>query len=87
MFLLSLSDSLAALAGKRYGKIRIFGKTLEGTITFFIASIIIFSFLFENIFFITSVALFSSLVELAPIPVNDNISLPVFSGLFMSIFR
>ncbi len=90
---LIFGDMMAKIIGINYGKRRIFQagqvKTLEGTIGFFTSSITISYFLW-----ITSVlpihigltgATVATLVEILPLPVDDNVSVPILSGSVMML--
>ena len=79
LLVMSISDSAAAIIGIRYGKTKLFNKSLEGSIAFFIsASIIIFS-LSPALFIVNMVAVFIAVViELFATPMlNDNLFIPV----------
>lgn len=92
MFITTFGDTAAALYGKYFGKIKIFGKTLEGSIVFLITGCVILYFmgLLNGVFLIPAlVALVVTVVlELLPLPIDDNITIPVsfclvFSGVCM----
>ncbi|OGS20647.1 MAG: hypothetical protein A3J83_08205 [Elusimicrobia bacterium RIFOXYA2_FULL_40_6] len=78
-------DSLACLFGQRFGKIKTVGcKTLEGSFACFVVCFIC------GIFFLPwHLALLGALVatvmELLPLPLNDNFWVPVSSGLFLTL--
>ena len=87
ILIVSISDSVAALVGRKYGMINIRNKTLEGTFSFFLCSIIIFipfSFNYFHVFLIclviTTVEFFDDLL------VDDNLVLPIISGLLINLF-
>ena len=82
----SLGDSTASLAGKAFGKIHLpinKGKTLEGSLTGFI-----FAFLGALLFvppwlaFIGAVAAMT--IELLPLPLNDNLVIPLVTGAILT---
>ncbi len=81
MLITTFGDTAAALYGKHFGKIKVFDKTIEGSIVFFITGIIILYFmgLLSGIFLIPAlVALFITVtLELLPIPIDDNILIPI----------
>ncbi|MCB9057257.1 MAG: hypothetical protein H6627_01755 [Calditrichae bacterium] len=87
MLLLSFSDSLAAVFGKKFGKIKLFNKSLEGTLTFFIITAMIFSIFFENYYMIIGVAALCAVLELIPLPINDNLSIPLLSGTILTLLK
>ena len=84
LLILILSDTAAALVGKAIGRVRIFGKTLEGSAAFFLTSLLIVWF-FPNLnrFSGTLAALGGTLIELAPIRLNDNLTIPLVTGAIM----
>jgi dolichol kinase len=84
ILILILSDTAAALVGKSVGRIRIFGKTLEGSIAFLLTSLLIV-WIYPNLnrFSGSLAALGATLVEILPIRVNDNLSIPLVAGTIM----
>jgi dolichol kinase len=84
LLILILSDTAAALVGKGIGRTRIFGKTLEGSGAFLVTSLLIV-WLFPNLnrFAGTLAALGGTLIELLPIRLNDNVSIPLVTGAIM----
>jgi dolichol kinase len=66
------------------GRIRIFGKTLEGSAAFFFTSLLIV-WLYPNLnrFSGTLAALGGTLIEVLPTRVNDNLSIPLVTGAIM----
>lgn len=95
--ILIISDSLAALIGKLIGKHKILlNKTLEGTMAFFISSLIIMVYvgqLFElKGFFIINgiiICFLATTVELLScvIDVDDNISIPMSICMYSIVFN
>ena len=82
----AIGDTVAALYGKKFGKLRIWNKTLEGSIAGLIACIIIALF-FQQISNIIkfSGAFAAMFIELLPIKIDDNLRIPLFSGFVMYI--
>lgn len=82
----AIGDTLAALYGRRFGRLRIWNKTFEGSIVGLIACIIIALF-FPQIPGIVkfSGAFAAMLIELLPIKIDDNLRIPLFSGFVMYI--
>jgi dolichol kinase len=81
--MLAVGDSLSTLVGKKFGRHKIGGKTLEGSIACFFGSIL------AGIFFVAPLiafvgALASSLTELFS-KINDNLTIPLVSGFVMFI--
>ncbi|AEF96693.1 diacylglycerol/polyprenol kinase family protein [Methanotorris igneus] len=81
----SISDALATLVGIR-GKIKIFGKTLEGFLAFFIsACIILHSFGIYGVL----VAFVGAFIELISkkIKIDDNLVLPIFLAFILNMIN
>jgi dolichol kinase len=84
LLILILSDTAAAIVGKGIGRIKIFGKTLEGSLAFFITSLLIiwiYPHLDRSLGSLA--ALGATLIELLPIKVNDNLTIPLVAGAIM----
>ena len=84
MAFLSIGDTFAALIGMNYGKRKFKNspKSFEGTLACFITT---FSF---GVFFVDPVIAFwgaisASIIELVNIPVDDNVKIPIISGITM----
>jgi len=79
-------DAVATVVGRYYGKRRIFfEKTLEGLLaSIFICFVLIFS-LTGSFLFAFLLALFSSFVELFSVMVDDNLVVPIVTGVFAYI--
>lgn len=82
-----VGDTFAALIGRRWGRHRFRGKSLEGSLAF-LASALVVVFVSEALFqFPFSVALagavVATLVEAIPDFVDDNLSVPLISGAVM----
>src|SRR4030066_1735799 len=84
ILILILSDTAAALVGKWIGRVNIFGKTLEGSMAFLITSLLIV-WIYPNLgrFSGSLAALGAALVEVLPIRVNDNLSIPLVAASIM----
>ena len=90
----SISDSVAAIYGMRYGRLEIINnKTLEGMFAFIVSGIIL-TFLFittsvliidGNLFLIIIAPFLLSFVELISPMEYDNISVPIISSLYLFI--
>ncbi len=89
LFFLAVGDTFAALVGMSYPFFKIGHKTLSGSIAcFFTCCIIGLLFSFElNTSTIILGAFIATLAELSSIKINDNISIPIFSGLAMYFFN
>ncbi len=88
MLTLSLADATAALIGKKWGKRKLFDKTLEGSITFLIISIAL-AMLLPNLFRLGAIvaAIVATLVELLPSPIDDNLMIPISIATTLSLFH
>ncbi len=90
---LVISDTVAALVGKQIGKPLENGKSLEGSIAFFVSAIIIsmlaYTFEHYNARFMTVIlaCIATTAVEFYSdrIKINDNLAIPVVYGLCMSL--
>ena len=86
LIFMSLGDTFAALVGRKYGKISLFNKTLEGFVGGLLPCIIA-SFYFDILpLHITLMGAFTAMVsEILPIPIDDNFSIPLLSGTVMTL--
>ncbi len=84
ILVLIVSDAAAALTGKGIGRIKIFGKTLEGSLAFLITSLLIV-WVYPHLDRLSGslAALGATLIEILPIRVNDNLSIPLVAGVIM----
>jgi acyl phosphate:glycerol-3-phosphate acyltransferase len=85
---LACGDVAATTVGQRFGKTKIGNKSLEGTAAFVVAALLAGFFLSLAgiglpIWIITLGALVAAGVELLPLPVNDNLTIPVLAGAAM----
>jgi len=85
LLFLSIGDSFAALAGKLYPKGRIGNKTLSGTLVGFILSLALVLMINQSL--LPMVVLIGAIaamgIELIPTKINDNLTIPIFSGSIM----
>ncbi|MDP2172907.1 MAG: phosphatidate cytidylyltransferase [Candidatus Cloacimonadaceae bacterium] len=87
MAFVSIGDTFAAIIGINFGKRKFLGmrKSLEGSLACFVSTFIF------GLFFLNSPvqALFGSIAatvaELVNIPVDDNLKIPVFSAIVMTL--
>jgi len=86
MFIVRFSDSFAALIGKHFGKIRVGSKTLEGTFTFFLVTVLIVYFFpkvtisHNELSIAFSSAIIVSIFEILPVKIDDNVLIPIVFG-------
>jgi glycerol-3-phosphate acyltransferase PlsY len=83
-----VGDTFAAIIGIKFPLIKVGEKTLSGSAAGFLACIIIgfivdLSIRYEIVFF---GAIMAMVIELIPLPINDNLSIPLFSGSAMYFF-
>ncbi len=82
----AIGDTAAALYGRKFGKLRIWNKTLEGSIAGLIACTIIALFFPQIPNIIKFSGAFAAMfIELLPINIDDNLRIPLFSGIVMYI--
>ena len=88
--ILIISDSLAALIGRKFGKRKFLSKSLEGTLTFFISACIVILFTpkignFPEEYLIGFIAAFvGAIVENISFKlIDDNLSIPLSVGFTM----
>jgi dolichol kinase len=88
---LIISDTSAALIGRRYGKHRFMSKSLEGAGAFFISGLLVVAFTPKveyapaEYLIGAAAALFGAVVESSAIGLDDNLSIPLTVGGFMWI--
>ena len=84
LIFMSIGDTVAGLAGRRIGKLKIGEKTVEGFVIGFLACAII-SYNYKLIPF--PISIFGSLVgmifEVLPLPLDDNLKIPLSSASIM----
>jgi dolichol kinase len=90
-------DTAAALVGKRFGRVRLFGrKTLEGTLAFIGAGLVLDAGVIlllamtgssdpASLTWATAAvgAVVGAVVEAVPFPIDDNFAIPIISGVAM----
>ena len=87
---LAVGDALGTIIGTRLGRRKLFGKTLEGDLACFLACLAI-GFIFHRIGLDVSLlaivvgALSATLMEALPLPINDNLTIPLFAGVVMTV--
>ncbi len=84
LLILIVSDTCAALVGKGIGRIPIFGKTLEGSLAFFFSALlIVWCYPHVNRFAGGLAAAGATFVELLPIHMDDNLTIPLTAGAIL----
>jgi diacylglycerol kinase (CTP) len=83
---LAVGDTTAGVIGKIFGRHRIWNKSIEGAVANFAVCFVILLFIVPSTPVAFLGALAGALIELIPIPkIDDNISIPLVSGLAMTI--
>jgi len=87
--ILIVSDSAAALVGRRLGRRPFLAKTLEGTTAFFVSALIVVGLAPKVVYSPAEyvigafAALLGAVVEAAPQAVDDNLAIPLAIGTFL----
>jgi glycerol-3-phosphate acyltransferase PlsY len=84
---LVIGDTAAAVVGKRFGKKLFWGKSLAGSFACFVCCLLIGYALLTNEWVILAGALTATIVEALPVPMDDNMRVPIASGLIMQLVR
>lgn len=85
-------DTASAVIGIKYGKVKIGDKTLEGSLAFFITTMVIALILFEwggfriPLLILTLGAIAATITEALPIEINDNLTVALAAAIVMQIF-
>ena len=82
---LSIGDFMATVIGEKFGRRRIFGKSLEGSLACLVSCLLIglvMSRISPVLVLPVAIAgaISATLVELLPIPIDDNLTIPLFSA-------
>lgn len=88
LLFLSLGDPVAALVGRRMPGPRIFGKSPGGTLAFVavaaaVAGVLVGSGVADWHWGLLVGGVIAALVELMPLKLDDNLTIPIISGAFM----
>ncbi|MCK9409108.1 MAG: diacylglycerol/polyprenol kinase family protein [Bacteriovoracaceae bacterium] len=87
--ILIISDSVAALFGRRYGKRKFLQKSVEGSLAFFVFALIVIYFTPKMEYSLSEymigaiAALVGTIVEAGSWKIDDNLSIPLSVGLVM----
>ena len=90
LLFLALGDPAAALVGQRFGRLRLGGKSLAGSLACLAVCISIGLLMLETGGGLTPAVVLAgaaaaTLAEFLPLPPDDNLAIPVFSGLVMAL--
>jgi dolichol kinase len=95
LYILIISDAMAAIVGTGWGKTRIFAKSLEGSIAFFVSGIIIVLLAMQDkplwgesamqghLWWGVLAVVGATVVELFPTGLDDNLTVPLVAGGIM----
>lgn len=90
LLFLSIGDLMATVIGQKFGKRRAFNKSLEGSLAC-LASCLIIGIIMTRVgpVMVMPVAIAgavtATVVELLPIPIDDNLTIPIFSAGIMRL--
>lgn len=89
MAFLSIGDTFAALIGINFGKRKFIGlsKSLEGSLACFVSCFIFGLFYAGHPLLAFTGALAAALSELAKLPVDDNVEMPLASAIVMTLTK
>ncbi len=82
---LVLGDTAAAVVGKCYGTPRYWGKSIEGSAACLVVCLAIGAILLPNPWVILAGAVSATVAEALPIPMDDNMRVPIISGVVMQL--
>ena len=90
LLFLSIGDLMATVIGEKFGRRRVFSKSLEGSFAC-LASCLLIGILMSRL--TTAIALpvamvgavSATIVELLPVPIDDNLTIPLISGGLMTL--
>ena len=86
LYILIICDAAAAIVGSGWGRTRIFNKSLEGSLAFFISGMIVVVFAMpDHLLWGMLAVLGAALVELLPTGLDDNLTIPLVAGGIMMI--
>ena len=89
ILIVSISDTLSALVGLRFGKHRIFKSvysTIEGSLAFFFSALAILIF-FCPFYAAITTAIIATVIEIIPIYNLDNIAIPLVASAILYFFK
>jgi dolichol kinase len=86
LLILSVSDTCAALIGIPFGRHKFLSKSVEGSTTFFVVTMIILQlFLPASLLLNILVAAALTVAEAYPMDLDDNFVIPILSGILLSL--
>ncbi len=85
LFMVCLADPMAGIVGQVAGKNFFWKKTLEGSAAFYLTSSAIILIFTDYSWWGLVVSLMATLLELLPLPVDDNLIIPVAAAYLLSL--
>ena len=90
LLFLALGDPVAATFGEKFGKRKVWGKSLEGTLAGFLACVILGLLLVNSAIPFSQPAVIAgaasaAIVELLPLSLDDNLTIPLASATIMAL--
>ncbi len=83
---LSIGDTMAAVVGMNLGKRKFYNnKSLEGSLACFVSTFVFGLFFVDNPWLVLTGSLSATLAEMVDIPVDDNVKIPIISGIAMTL--
>jgi len=82
---LVLGDASAAIIGKRFGKPRFWGKSPEGSTACLVVCLLVGWPLLPSPWLAVVGAASATMAEVMPSPLDDNMRVPIFSGIAMQL--
>lgn len=82
---LVLGDTAAAFAGKRFGRPTYWGKSIQGSVACFLVCLAIGSGVLPDERVALVGAVVATIAEALPLPMDDNMRVPIVSGLAMQV--
>ncbi|MCL5074171.1 MAG: hypothetical protein M1136_00755 [Chloroflexi bacterium] len=92
LLFLAVGDPLAALVGEQMGRGGVLDKSLEGSLAYFLSSLALGVALarlglFLSVPMVFAGAAAAALMEVLPLPTNDNLTIPLVSAATMALVR
>jgi len=82
---LVIGDTAAAVIGKRFGKASYWGKSLAGSSACLVCCLVIGFLLLDDAAVVLAGALSATIAEALPVPMDDNMRVPIASGVVMHL--
>ena len=87
---LAVGDALGTIIGKSWGRRKLWGKTLEGDLSCFVAclvtgSIFHYAGLGVSLLAVLAGSVAATLMEAVPLPINDNLTIPLLAVVVMTV--